>query len=278
VAGPYHRPVGIIDLGQRVARNLWRVPGVGSALALDYERTFRTLPRNRFRGVFPTFAAAEASIPPGGRVGYDHDELAGMYRARMDKACESDYAPLFWLRGLVDGRTHVFDLGGHVGVSYYGWQRYLGYPPGLRWTVYEVPAIARAGRELAQTRPSAGLDFTSELSAGRGCSILLVAGSLQYVDATLPELLAQIGGPLPPHVIVNKLPLYDGEAFVTVQSTGRAFHPYRVDNRAEFVAGMTTLGYQVVDDWQNREQHCEIPFTRGRDVDAYSGYYFRQSA
>jgi len=30
----------------------------------------------------------------------------------------------------------------------------------------------------------------------------------------------------------------------------------------------------VVDDWSNREQYCRIPFTRGRDIDAYSGYYF----
>jgi putative methyltransferase (TIGR04325 family) len=68
--------------------------------------------------------------------------------------------------------------------------------------------------------------------------------------------------------------MYDGESFVTVQSTGRAFHPYRIYNRAAFVAEITALGYRVVDDWTNREQHCEIPFTRGRDIDAYSGYYF----
>jgi hypothetical protein len=24
----------------------------------------------------------------------------------------------------------------------------------------------------------------------------------------------------------------------------------------------------------NKEQYCVIPFTRGRDIDAYSGYYF----
>ena len=70
------------------------------------------------------------------------------------------------------------------------------------------------------------------------------------------------------------MPMYDGEAFVTVQSTGRAYHAYRIYNRARFVAEVTALGYRVVDDWSNREQHCEIPFTRGRDIDAYSGYYF----
>ena len=70
------------------------------------------------------------------------------------------------------------------------------------------------------------------------------------------------------------MPMYDGESFVTVQSTGRAFHPYRIYNRAEVVDSVCALGYRVVDDWVNKEQYCVIPFTRGRDIDAYSGYYF----
>ena len=93
---------------------------------------------------------------------------------------------------------------------------------------------------------------------------------------TLPDVLRRIGK-LPQHVIVNKMPLYDGETFVTVQSTGRAFHPYRIYNRTDFVSSIESLGYRVVDDWTNREQHCEIPFTRGRDIDAYSGYFFERT-
>jgi putative methyltransferase (TIGR04325 family) len=89
----------------------------------------------------------------------------------------------------------------------------------------------------------------------------------------LPSVLGEAGC-RPRHVIVNKLPLYDGEPFVTVQSAGTAFHPYQISNRREFVSGMTTLGYRSVDDWMNAEQACRIPFTRDRDIDAYSGYYF----
>jgi putative methyltransferase (TIGR04325 family) len=143
----------------------------------------------------------------------------------------------------------------------------------LRWVVYDVPAIVKAGIALAAERPSEGLSFTSDLTAGRDCNIFMAAGSLQYVDTSLPQLLTQIGA-RPRHLLVNKLPLYEGETFVTVQSTGRAFHPYRISNREEFVRSVTALGYRVVDDWQNRETHCEIPFTRGRDVEAYSGYFF----
>ena len=268
--------MGFIDVGQRIARNAWRLPGVGQVLALDYARSFARRPPNRFRGVYRTFAEAEASIPPGERVGYDHAELAGMYRHRMEKANQSDYAVLFWLQRIMPPRrpgVFVFDYGGHVGVSYHGWRSYLGYPDGTRWLVHDVPAITKVGAELAAERPSPGLAFTNDVADARGCDVFLAAGSLQYVDEPLPSILARIGS-RPGHLILNKMPVYDGESFVTVQSTGRAFHAYRIYNRAELVGGVTALGYRVVDDWTNRETSCVIPFTRGRDIDAYSGYYF----
>lgn len=269
--------MGIIDLGKRVSRNAWRLPVVGSVLEADYAREFAKRPRNRFRGVYRTFAEAEATVPKDAPLGYDHAELAGLYRHRMEKANQSDYAVLFWLRQILDAHSFVFDFGGHVGVSYHGWRNYLSYQPGMRWLVHDVPAIVKVGAELAKERPSAGLEFTSDVRAGRGCSIFLAAGSLQYIDQSLPSLLAEMGS-LPRHLIVNKMPIYEGESFVTVQSTGRAFHAYQIYNRDQFVGELTALGYRVVDDWANREQHCEVPFTRGRDIDAYSGYYFVRDA
>jgi putative methyltransferase (TIGR04325 family) len=265
--------MGLIELGKRVSRNVWRVPLIGKVLEADYAQSFARMPKNQFRGVYASFAEAEASIPSGGRSGYDHAQLAGLYRDRMNKANQSDYAVLFWLKAILDERSFVFDFGGHVGVSYHGWRRYLDYRSGMRWLVYDVPAIVAVGAELASERASAGLEFTSEVTRARGCTIFLAAGSLQYVDESLPTLLARISS-LPRHLIVNKMPMYDGEAFVTVQSSGRSYHAYRIYNRAAFVAELVALGYRVVDDWSNREQHCEIPFTRGRDIDAYSGYYF----
>ena len=264
--------MGILDLSRRVSRNAWRLPVVGAVLERDYARAFAKMPRNQFRGVYGSFAEAEASIPPGARVGYDHAELAGLYRLRMEKANQSDYAVLFWLKGLLDERSFVLDVGGHVGVSYHGWRNYLRYPKGMRWLVQDVPAIIQVGAELAKERPSDGLAFTSDVADGRGCNVFLAAGSLQYVDESLTALLDRIG-PRPRHLILNKMPVYDGDTFVTVQSTGRAFHPYRIYNRGELLAELAALGYRVVDDWANREQHCEIPFTRDRDIDAYSGFY-----
>jgi putative methyltransferase (TIGR04325 family) len=271
--------VGIIDVGKRIQNNAWRLPLVGQVLAKDYERSFARRPPNRFRGVYASFSEAEASIPPGERVGYDHAELAGLYRHRMEKACQSDYAVLFWLKRILDAKpaSFVFDFGGHVGVSYHGWRRYLDYKPGLRWMVEDVPAIVKVGAELAKERESPGLEFTSEVADARGCDVFFAAGSLQYVEEPLPALLQRIG-PLPKHIVLNKMPAYDGETFVTVQSTGRAFHAYRIYNAKELIESVVAMGYRLVDDWANREQHCEIPFTRGRDIDAYSGYYFERTS
>ena len=266
--------VSLIEFLEKAARSAWRVPLVGGLLERDYARAFFKRPPNRFMGVFPGFAAAAQAVPLDQRVGYDHDELAGMYRHRMDKACQSDYAMLFWLKDLLPDNPFVVDYGGHVGVSFYGWKSYLNYPSNLRWLVYEVPAIVRGGLQLAAERDSRGLFFTSTLADGRDCNIFMAAGSLQYVDSSLPALLRDLGSK-PRHLFINKLPVYDGESFVTLQSTGRALHPYRIFNRDEFLREVTDLGYHLVDDWVNREQHCEIPFTRGRDIDAYSGFYFR---
>ncbi len=265
--------MGMIDFTERVARNAWRVPVVGSLLAADDARSFARMPPNRFRGVHASFAEAEAAIPRGSRVGYDHAALAGMYRNRIQKACQSDYAVLFWLRDLLNDTTRLFDFGGHIGVSYYGWKQYLDYPPGMRWRVCDMPAIIREGESMASEQGATSLSFTDDITAGGDTTILLAAGSLQYVDMRVPDLLAKMQA-RPQHLLINKMPLYEGETFVTVQSTGRAFHPYRIDNREEFVAGIVALGYRVVDDWSNREQSCRIPHTRGRDIDAYSGYYF----
>ena len=267
--------MSIVEFSRRAARHAWRLPIVGAFMRWDYARYFARCPPNRFRGVYPDFQTAEASVPPGRRVGYDYDELAGLYRLRMDKACESDYAMLFWLRDLVRDGGFVFDFGGHVGVSYYGWRNYLHYPDSLRWLVYEVPAIARGGRDLARERGARHLSFTSSLADGADCTIFMAAGSLQYVDRPLAGILHDTGC-RPEHLLINKMPLYEGETFVTVQSTGRAFHAYRIQNREEFVEGVKSLGYRVVDDWMNREQHCEIPFTRNRDIPAYSGYCFQR--
>ncbi len=269
------RAVSILDLSRRVLRRAQYLPVVNDMLAADYERTFARGPKGRFRGVFRDFAAAEASIPKGKRVGYDHVELAGMYRDRMKKACESDYAVLYWMRRILDAEpaSIVYDFGGHVGVSYHGWRNYLPYGDGLRWIVYDMPAITRVGEELARETGSRHLSFTNAVEDARDCTVFFSAGALQYCEESVASLLERAHA-RPRHILLNKMPVYEGESFVTVQSTGRAFHAYRVFNRAELLQSIESRGYRLVDDWQNSEVSCVVPFARGKEIPSYSGYYF----
>lgn len=263
--------------GERLLRNAWRLPGIGWLLRAAYARHFATLPPNRFRGAYPDFASARAAIPPTAPAGYDHAAMRGMYRLRMDAPCESDWAVLFHLRELLRAGDPVLDLGGHVGLSWYGWRRHLPVLDALRWQVCEVPEIAAEGRALAAERGAQALSFISRPEDGCGARLLLAAGSLQYIDRGLPELAATLGPGLA-HVIVNKLPVHDSAEYVTVQSTGRAFHPYRIFARTAFVDAMAAAGWRLVDAWKNREQSCVVPFHRGLDVEAYSGFRFDRAA
>jgi putative methyltransferase (TIGR04325 family) len=269
--------VGFIEIAERTIDKSWSMPVVGRLLELDYDRTFAHCPSGRFRGVYRSFAEAEQAAPKTRPLGYDHAALAGLYRQRMSKACESDYGPLFWLRPLIDENAVVFDFGGHVGVSYHGWRNYLGYPAGkypsgLRWVVYDLPAITAVGEQLAGERDSDGLSFTNDLRDAHDATVFLGLGSLQYLNESLPDMLRRIGH-LPSHLILNKLPLHDGESFVTVQATGAAFHPYRIFNRREFIDTVCALGYRLVDDWVSGETRCKVPFTP-HNIEAYSGCYF----
>lgn len=239
---------------------------------LELNRRFPQWP-GAYRGVFGSFAEARASAPSTRPVGFDHPELATLYDSRIHKAFPSDYPVLFWLQRLGTEISSVFDWGGHVGVSYYTYVRY-GLNPALAWRVGDVPAIIEAGRRIAATRGIAALSFTSEFSDGDGFDLLLANGSLQFVDMPFAESLARFQK-RPAHVIVNKLPAYDGPSFVTLENTIHSFNPYRVFNRAAFVESLTALGYTLVDSWENPDVTLSLPLHRERSLAAYSGFYFR---
>ncbi len=257
--------------------------GVQAALELPPVRALRRLDHRRqfeggaqsYRGSFPTFAQARAATPPGRKVGYDHVELTGFYRDRHERAFPSDYPVLFWLGTALDGAKRVFDLGGHVGVTYYCYSKYLALPPALKWEVSEVPANVTAGQALAKERGASQLTFTSRFEDADGADVLLALGSLQYIDSpSLGGLLRSLAK-RPPHVIVSKLPAHDGQTVYTVQCTGVAYHPYRISNRQEFIEDVRGAGYRLRDDWMGGEQSCEEPF-EGISVPAYSGFYFQR--
>ncbi|HYP74543.1 MAG TPA: methyltransferase, TIGR04325 family [Polyangiaceae bacterium] len=239
---------------------------------LEYNRRFEDWPGS-YRGIFDTFAEARASAP-NDKIGFDHAELAHLYDARIGKAFPSDYPVLFWLARLQPQLHSVFDWGGHIGVSYYSYTKYLNFSEQLRWRVGDVPQIIQAGAELARKRGADALSFTQHLADADGFDLLLANGSLQFVEEPFSESLQALSR-RPAHLLINKLPVYDGPTFITLENTIHSYNPYRVGNRAAFVASIQALGYSLVDEWQTPDVSCHIPLHRERSIEAYSGFYFR---
>jgi putative methyltransferase (TIGR04325 family) len=241
---------------------------------LEYNRRFERWPGS-YRGVFDSFAAARASAP-NKKLGFDHVELAHLYDSRIGKAFPSDYPVMFWLSCLLPELRSVFDWGGHIGVSYYSYAKYLQFPASLSWRVGDVPQIIKAGAEVAQARGATALSFTQHIADADGFDLLLANGSLQFVETAFSESLRALQRP-PRHLLINKLPVYDGATFVTLENTIHSYNPYRVGNRAAFVGSIESQGYLLVDEWQTPDISCHIPLHRDRSIPAYSGFYFRHT-
>lgn len=241
---------------------------------LEYNRRFERWPGS-YRGIFDSFAEARASAP-NDKLGFDHAEAANLYDSRIGKAFPSDYPVLFWLGRLLPELSSVFDWGGHIGVSYYSYSKYLDFPQHLRWCVGDVPKIIKAGAEVARTRGASALSFTSDIADADGFDFLLANGSLQYVEKPFSDSLRELQR-APRHVVINKVPLYDGPAFVTLENTVHSYNAYRVGNRAALIESILSQGYTLVDEWRTPDVTCHIPLHRDRSIEAYSGFYFRRN-
>lgn len=242
-----------------------------------YERRFAREGTGCFRGVFSSFAQANLSAPRTKPWGFDNRNYAVEFEDRRTRVFSFDYPMLFWLRQLLRSTCVIFDYGGHVGTHFYAYRKYLTYPPGLRWMVCDLPAITQAGRVLARHEGVRGLEFTNRFADAEGSDVLIAAGSLQYVeDPRLPALLGKLQR-LPSHLLLNKLPLYDGPEFVTLQNGGPAFHPQYVFNRQEFIERLESIGYRVEDEWRVETHSGYIPFHPDRSFPYHSGLYFTLS-
>ena len=225
------------------------------------------------RGVYATFAEAKNSIPHG-RIGYDNEASTQLYLNRLEETKISDYAAFYWLRPLLDEIRGVLDFGGNLGWSYYSFQKYLTFPDHLRWIILDVPAVMRAGEQLAKERAARHLSFTGEMSTVESCDVFYTSGTLQYVEEGLSDMLAPVERK-PRHVFVNRVPFTDSPTYYTIQDIGSAYCPYRIENRRGFIESLEKLGYRLVDQWRCPETWCSVLLRPSRHVPFYSGMYFQ---
>ena len=104
--------------------------------------------------------------------------------------------------------------------------------------------------------------------------ILLASGSLQYLAS--PDLLEKLidKNIRPTHILINQLPVYDGQRFVTLQNGGLVYYPQYVFNHEEFIEAIARLGYELIDFWDDIANSCVIPFHPEKSIYAYKGFYF----
>jgi putative methyltransferase (TIGR04325 family) len=264
----------VIEAARAAGRQLGRTKGAQAVRKALKWRQFR----NSFRfhwGVYSTFAEAIAAAPPGKPIGFDHEGPAQMFRNLMTRLDTKDYAVLHWLeRGLPPG-GRVFDFGGHVGVKFYAYRTIGAIPSPIDWTVYDVPAVTRAGRDLALEHKATELHFTDNFEDASGADVFLALGSLQFVEAPLDDWLRRLAV-LPRTVIVSSTPMVAGPRYVTLQNAGTNFCPYLIEDERAVLGGMERLGYVLRHRWQNLEKSCLILDQPERSVEGYTSLHFER--
>jgi putative methyltransferase (TIGR04325 family) len=239
-----------------------------------------------YRGIYDTAEAAIADAPKGGKIGYDHPDLAQEYRDdvyRQEQPGEFnpkigffDYPMVMWLRQLLKPGMRVFDFGGNIGTQYYNYRDYIDYPIDLSWLICEVPEIRQQGEDLARERHSSQLSFTSDFYEANGRDLFFASGSIQHLPSFI-EMLTELGEP-PQQVLIGRLPLCEGDPFFTLQNGGLVFYPIYVNNRQELIQSLTHLGYELIDLWQDRSEPCSVPFHSEMNQMSFWGLYLRKKS
>lgn len=280
---PLSNVVSAIPWLDATAGTLIQLPIIRQMLQRRYLREFARPMQggNRYYGVFPDHARARefasGLVAPGIPTDYDTEAAGRLYRSELGRLQFADYPVLLWLEHLfAAGSRRVFDLGGNIGVAYYALAPRLGWPQGLRWTVHDMPAVMGVGRKVAQREDTHGaLDFSPDRHDASGHDILLVAGTLQYLDFDLAQLLATLPAP-PRHVLVTNTPMHPEREYHTLQNLGVAICPYHVFRKPDFIAAMASAGYRLCEEWLNCERRLSVPFHEDVSVEGYSGACFER--
>ena len=158
-------------------------------------------------------------------------------------------------------------------MGYYSYRKYLPFPPQLRWIICDTPETIQAGQKIARERNEGHLAFTDQRQVVEEPDIYATFGTLQYIEEPFAKIIGNLRAK-PPHLLVNRVPFCEGDPFITLQNNGSWFSPYKVDNRLDFIKSISSLDYELVDQWEvNRPNPFLLP--PEHVIPNYHGMYFR---
>jgi putative methyltransferase (TIGR04325 family) len=235
-----------------------------------------------YRGFFDTFEQARRAASCKKVNNYDIVNASKASSDLLEKQNidhwfhDDDYPLLFWLTKLFCENSIVLELGGSLGHFFYSMQKYTTMPNGLRWTIAELPEAVNFGRTIAQERMEVRLSFvdSNEMASTLPVDIFLTAGTLQYMDETLFEIVENFTIK-PDHILVHDLPVHVDKSFCTLQDLGLCEVPYRVYSQAEIFHEMDELGYDLIAKW-HKSRSVDIPFHGFVSIEGYFGFFFKK--
>lgn len=263
---------------RRIVDEVCELPLISWLAKPLYRRRFRAHRRgNAYYGAYSSFEAARSDIPTGKPADYNTQAAADLYAHRLEQVEASDYPALFWLEQLIDqGARRIFDLGGHVGLSYYAFGRLVDFPQDMVWQVHDMPKVMEKGRQLAEQRGVSDKLRFVERGEANACDVFMAKGVLQYLDYELPGFLQTLDSP-PRHVLINLTPLHPQGTVFTLQNIGVAVCPYRISGEPQFLADLQKLGYRLVERWEHHDRAVRIPFKPQASIDHYQGFLFSRN-
>ncbi|QSP93937.1 methyltransferase, TIGR04325 family [Marinobacter salinisoli] len=255
-------------------RRMGAVPPIQKMLDGWYARDFaQAIHVNWFRGVYPDFASARDAAPTNKPLGYNNPEPASaeMYRFRMQAIAPCDYPVAFWLSRLMLPGQSLLDFGGHSGVLFYALNKYLTFPEGFSWQVYDLPVVLEEARRFAEVNNAPKtLSFCDDYKNAGPWDYVLFSGSLQYLEESLSAIILKMKAP-PDRLLINMLPVHPEQSYYTLQNISTAFCPYRIYSANELMNEIDGLNGTVIDEWRNTDKRCEIPYHPSQSLGFYRG-------
>ena len=263
-------------LAETLQQRIETIPILRTLLEAIYRKHFSGNAWGAFHGVYETFKDANQAAPRTKPLGFDNAAYAQEFENRLSRALSFDYPVMFWLGRLIETGTRG------VRLRRPSWDKFtipIRDISNIRWAFDGLFVIYRRSSRQARSWRVGRLAarFPSRLRSPkrRAWTFFLAAGSLQYIEA--PPFGASLAALCvrPRHLLLNKLPLYEGKQIVTLQNGGPAFHPQYVFNRKDFIDSVCAAGYELIDQWDVPSHPGRIPFHPEASFRSHTGLYFR---